>query len=237
MQYIPYFDPLWYQPVVLGWVVPAIMLATTIAGAISKKKAADRQNKQQAAVLDSQSQQNSAQTLASILTQQDRGRVDRAGLDLARRQFSLNAPDVRARQASRGDLMANVQPASISNIPAAIRARMPTISGGLTPAAFGPTSRQFGRSMAQQALMQQLAGDKFDPIPETDYSGILAMLKNLPSTALQNPGFLENLMGGIALGGSVAGGIANVYGQNQPYGPGGSRFDYTSPTPPPGYRG
>lgn len=219
-------------PVSQGWVVPAIMLATTIAGAISKKKAADRQNQQNAAINQSQSQQNAAQTLASILNQQDRGRVDRAGLDLARRQFALNAPDVRARQASRGDLMTNIRPASISNIPAAVRARMPTISGGLTPAAFGPTSREFGRTMAQQALMQQLAGDKFDPIPDTDYSEVLQLLRTLPNTALQRPGFLENLLGGIALGGSIAGGIGNLYQQNQPYGAGGGRFDYTPPPRP-----
>ena len=85
----------------------------------------------------------------------------RAGLDLQRRQFALNAPGQRASNAVRGDTLANAQDAQVSGT----RIPIPQISGGLRPSMFSGNTRQLGSDMSRQALLQQLAGDKFESLP------------------------------------------------------------------------
>lgn len=87
-----------------------------------------------------------------------------ANLDLNRRQFGLQAPQARASNAVRGDILANAQdfsfgaPSMVGNIP------VPTSSGGLRPSIFSENTRNLGRLMSEQALSGQQAGDNFAPL-------------------------------------------------------------------------
>ena len=87
-----------------------------------------------------------------------------ANLDLTQRQFGLQAPQTRASNAVRGDILANASdfsfgaPSMVGNIP------VPTSSGGLRPSIFSENTRNLGRLMSEQALSGQQAGDTFAPL-------------------------------------------------------------------------
>jgi hypothetical protein len=76
---------------------------------------------------------------------------------MQRAQLGLQAPNVRARQSILGSLMQNMQPVSIETNER-VRGSVPKISGGLTPAALDPTTRQHGGALMQAALQAQLTG-------------------------------------------------------------------------------
>lgn len=86
-----------------------------------------------------------------------------AATDLAQRQFALQAPNVRAGTAVRGDILANAKDATVSGISPNIP--VPTISGGLRPSMFSDSTRQLGRVLSQQSLANQQKGDTFSPLP------------------------------------------------------------------------
>jgi hypothetical protein len=65
--------------------------------------------------------------------------------------------------------MQNMQPVSISGGNARVLANMPTISGGLTPAALDPTTREHGGALLRAALLAQLSGS--DVPAATDFRG------------------------------------------------------------------
>jgi len=144
----------------------------------------------------------------AALQGQERGALDRAGLDLQRRQFALNAPQTRGTQAMRGSLMANLQPTRLSGLPSRISASMPQVSGGLNASALSPEVREMGRTLQRQALLDQMKGDTFDPVPETDFkSGVLP----LPALEeLKKSGLLEKILGGVGLGASIVGGMGGA---------------------------
>ena len=71
-------------------------------------------------------------------------------------QFDLNAPNVRANQSVRGDILANGQDASVSGLPSYIH--VPTITGGLRPSIFSDNTRQLGAGMSRNALLAQMNG-------------------------------------------------------------------------------
>lgn len=87
-----------------------------------------------------------------------------ANLDLNQRQFGLQAPQARASNAVRGDILANAQdfaygtPSMVGNIP------VPTSTGGLRPSIFSENTRNIGRLMSEQALSGQQVGDNFTPL-------------------------------------------------------------------------
>lgn len=101
-------------------------------------------------------------------------------------QNNLKAPSTLASQTARGDLLANMQPASFSGLPSYVK--MPQISGGLTPASLGPNSRNAGAALSREALLK-LASSKFDlPTPPTltplpDASGYDDFTKNFGRAA------------------------------------------------------
>lgn len=142
-------------------------------------------------------------------------RLSQGNLDLNQRnfqqdqrQFALNAPGVRGRQAVRGSLMQNVQPASITGLPDRIQSNIPQMSGGLTPAALSPEVRQMGGQLQRDAIMNQLKGDPIDafaPQQQTDFSkGVLTP----PQIAeLEKSGLLEKILGGTGLIGSLLGSL------------------------------
>lgn len=82
----------------------------------------------------------------------------RSGEGLQRARLGLEAPTARARQSLLGSLMANMQPVEVSGGNARVMANMPKITGGMTPAAIDPTTRQHGKELMNAALMAQLSG-------------------------------------------------------------------------------
>lgn len=71
---------------------------------------------------------------------------------LASARFNREAPVVRAHQAVRGDLLANVQPAGSTGAGRDFR-----FTGGLSPELFSQGTRDLGASMNRNAVLSQLA--------------------------------------------------------------------------------
>lgn len=94
------------------------------------------------------------------------GRQAEAGLGLNQDQLrllaarlNLQAPQMRAANAARGDLLANVQDVSVG------APRGTRLSGGTRPSLLSENSRNLGRQMSRDALLSQMKGDPFTPTP------------------------------------------------------------------------
>jgi hypothetical protein len=127
---------------------------------------------------------------------------------LDEKKFALAAPSVRAGQSVRGSIMQNAQPVTLSGLPDRISSRIPTISGGLSPALFNDNTRALGGEMTRKALIDQLKGDDFAPMETTDFSkGIVPM----PEMAeMERAGLLEKILGGAGMAGDIIGGIGEA---------------------------
>lgn len=194
--------------------IPAIDAIGQVAGAAGGGMGNARMNANQQALMQDRNKLDAYRAQQDAILQalgmKERGALDRANLDLNQRTFALNAPNVRGRQALFGSLLQNLQPVSMSGIPSKVAAKMPTISGGLSPAALGPGARDFGALLQKVAMEGQQKGDTFDPIEKTDF---MAGLMEAPQLSqLKQAGFLEKLLGGIGLGGSLLGGILGAGG-------------------------
>lgn len=150
-------------------------------------------------------QQNASQ---NAVTAGANEKINQGNLDLNRREFALNAPNARARQSVKGSILANAQPMTLSGLPDRVSSRIPTISGGLSPALFDGNTRALGSELTRDAIMDQLAGDKFESMTPTDFkSGVLP----LPALEdLQKSGVLEKILAGVGLAGSVVGGLEGM---------------------------
>ena len=172
------------------------------------------------------------QAVMQALLGQSNEQLRSADIDLLRKKFAVEAPQMRGKQALLGSLMQNMQPVQMSGLSPQIASRMPQISGGLSPAALGPLARQMGGLLQSNAVSGQQAGDQFDPLQRTNFGGGL-----LPAPGLSSPqkaGMLEKILGGVGFGGSLLGGLGELFG-------GGKRNDFMAfdrtLTPPPGARG
>lgn len=185
----------------------------------------DRYNSQQQAILQAllgQSNQDTAryntrqQATTTALGQEEQGKLNRA-------QLGMQSGGVRAHQSILGSLMKNLQPVSVQ-ASERLQGRVPQITGGLTPAALDPMTRQHGDELMKAALMAQLTGSD---VPEaTDFrSGILngpeqidfrsGVLTAPELTPLKQSGKLEKILGTIGLIGSAAGAAGQAMGQKQ----------------------
>ena len=81
----------------------------------------------------------------------------------------LTASKTRAQQVGLGELLQNLRSTSVSGLPSYI----PKVqfSGGLTPDALGPMTRQAGSNLAQQALAAQLSGADVPNLPDVSQLG------------------------------------------------------------------
>ena len=104
------------------------------------------------------------QAIAGMYGTQQNALLQLLMADLAQRRFQLEAPNMRGRTALLGSLMQNMQPVQLNGLSPQLRARMPQITGGLTPAALGPQARQMGGLMQQGAVEGQQRGDTFAPL-------------------------------------------------------------------------
>lgn len=149
------------------------------------------------------------QAILQALQAAERAGMDRAQLDLLRRQFGLTATDQRMGQAARGGMLANVQDMTVSHP----RATTGSIQGGIRPSALGPEARQMGQLVARQALMQQMRGDKFAPVPQQNWGG--AVLNQPGVSRLQQPSGLDAFLNIGALIGGGVGAVGNALQQSQ----------------------
>jgi len=225
--------------------IPAIGAIGQVAGGAAGGMASGRQgenaniNSANRNTIDLYGTQQNAKTqqyqtlqnaLMQLLQAEESSKQNRAGIDLQRRNFALNAPSARGKQALLGSLIQNIQDVNISGGSPQMRARMPQISGGLRPSAIGPMAQQMGALMQQNAVSGQQKGDVFDPMAPTDFkSGLVdpqTYTIDAPELqALQESGLLEKILGGIGLGGSLFGALGQGGGQND-FG----KFDFTTPT-------
>jgi hypothetical protein len=200
-----------------AWLIPAIMAASGIFGGAAKGSADQRtsennQTSQRNALL-AQLYNTRQGATSNALSSQSREQSDHAGIDLDRRQFALNAPSRRASQSVRGSILQNAQPMTLSGLPDRVSSRIPQISGGLSPALFNQDTRDLGGELTRSALIDQLRGDDFDPLERTDFSG--GVLDSPQLEQYQRPGMLEQILGGLGLAGSVAGGIGGAIQANR----------------------
>lgn len=151
--------------------IPAISAIGGVLAGAAKGASAGRQNQ-----ADYQSRQDQTRT-SQYATQQaammralenaEKAGLDRAQLDLLRRQFGLQAPQQRMSNAARGSMLANVQDVQVSHP----RATIPTITGGARPSNLTPEARQLGALIARQSLMDQMKGDNFSEVPGQNWGG------------------------------------------------------------------
>lgn len=111
---------------------------------------------------------------------------DALGLQAAR--LNLGAPQQRAQNATRGDLLANLQDVSVG------APRGTRLSGGTRPSLLSSDTRALGKQMSRDAYLSQMKGDAFTPTP-------------LPQSGKTDT--LLNILGGIGMG-------ANALNSGQP---------------------
>ena len=189
------------------------------------------------------------QAILQALGLQSREGLDLGDLDLRQRQFALDAPTTRGRQALTGSLLQRLQPVTMSGLPSRISSRMPTISGGLSPAAIGPLARQMGLLMQQNAVSGQRRGDQFATPQRTNFTGGVlnggnSLLTPPTMQGYQQPGRAESLLGMLGMIGPAISGFQAARGPGQPsampgqgqtiYSPTipGSQFSYRQPPSP-----
>ncbi len=139
-------------------------------------------------------------------------RNNQAGIDLDQRKFALAAPGARASNAMRGSLMQNLHSASLSGLPSRVSNSIPTLHGGLNPDEFmTPEARQAGGELTRQSVMELLkGGDTFKPQTATDFQGGVMKPPTMDLAQLQQSGLLEQILGGVGLGGSILGGLGQI---------------------------
>lgn len=114
--------------------------------------------------------------------------LKRQELALDSAKFNRQAPGARIAGAARGDLLANVQPASFSG-----GGRDLNVTGGLSPALLSQSSRQLGQNVSRQALLSQLGqGGANDPYTF-----------DTTQFAPKKPGLLDKILGGAAITNSL----------------------------------
>lgn len=105
---------------------------------------------------------------------------DQVGLQAAR--FNMGAPQQRAQNAVRGDLLAGLQDVNFERPAGVPSGRM---TGGVRPSLLSSDTRALGKQMSRDALLSQMQGDAFTP------------------TALPQSGKLDtllNILGGVGTG-------------------------------------
>lgn len=128
----------------------------------------------------------------------------RAQLDLAQRTDDRAATNDAFRNALRAALASNMQDASFSR-PQGV----PNISfsGGARPSALGPQGQQAGNEMFRLALQRLQQGGQYQQLPPPE---------RFTPSALPKQGFMENVLGPVSTGLTVAGKIAQMQPQRPP---------------------
>lgn len=210
------------------FVIPAVMgiasLFRGLGGAAQGASAGRQQETQNNATQDNQRTSQYGINQAAILEAlkaAEAGNMNRAGLDLQRRQFSLDAPSQRMSQSARGSMLANAQDVQISHP----RANIPTITGGMRPSALSQETRDLGSLVARQALMAQMRGDTFEDVPQQNWQGGVqtppGVTPQPQASGLEKWGGLAGILGNLTSSG--VGAYQQAIGQQMKPGVGGAQ--------------
>lgn len=180
-----------------GWLKTAGNVADALGG-MSTARAAGRQAENQAAYLGDRN-------IIDLYKAQQDAAANRNTIDLSQKKFTLEAPQLRASNSVRGDVLANAQDATVSGISPNIP--VPTISGGLRPSMFSQNTRALGGLMSEQALASQKSGDTFSPLPDTTAPSL---------TPVSQPGKLDTFLNTASSIGSLASLIPYARRQKKP---------------------
>ena len=141
--------------------------------------------------------------------------MDRAKGQLAEYEAKLKAPQQRAANSVRGDILANVQDVGVSGPPGV---NVTSFSGGLRPSLLSGNSRALGGQMSKEALLSELAND--DPTPfgsmaPFDPSSITG--RTSPAqTGLPQPSGMDRVLEQIGLWGSLGATGAQLFRPSPP---------------------
>jgi len=195
-----------------AFLLPLLTAAAGILGGAAKGSSNQRQSEnqqtQQKNQLLAQLYGTNQNATMNALTAGSQERLQQGNQELDRRQFALTAPRTRASQSVRGSILQNAQPLTLSGLPDRVSSRIPAMSGGLTPAMFSADTRALGGELTRSALIDQLKGDEFAPMEQTDFSkGVLPMPQ---LEELKKSGLLEQIMGALGTGSSIAAGLGGA---------------------------
>jgi hypothetical protein len=171
-----------------GWVQAALMGA----GMLGKLFGGGAKASADARAKEAQLNEQRDQTAISRYQAEQNANTQNARTDLDQRGFALSAPGQRAGNSIRGDILATLQKPTGQHGKFNFTGSAPTLSAD---------TRQTGQLMARDALLQQLKGDVFDPIPK------IAVPQ---ASAIPKAGFMEKLGGILGTIGGVAGGIGDM---------------------------
>lgn len=181
-----------------GWIQAALLGAQGLSklfGGGSKAAENSRMNQAQLQLGQDQLRNQQYQTGQNA-------QMQLANTDLARKDFTERARGGRAKQATLADMMMNFKPTSVS-VPGVTNAE---ISGGMQ---IGEGAREALGNLRQQALLAQLAGDKFEG----------GEILNAPTvTPIPKPGKMEKWGDILATITGIAGAFAPQQDIDQGYG-------------------
>lgn len=162
--------------------------AAPVLGGMASGRAAGKQAENQEAQTQDQLRQRMWEAQTQNILQRSRLMQDQATMQ-------RDSPTIRAQQAARGDMQANIQDV---NIPGNERLKVQHFSGGMRPSAMGSNARAAGAGLSSIAL-QNMGKDSFE-------------VPNLPAppdlTALQKSGFLDKLLSGASGAAGLLGAFA-----------------------------
>lgn len=182
-----------------------------IAGGIAQSKAQGRAAEAAVNQRQDQGAQNAYATDKSLdleaLIRGYQAELDKAKGQLSEYETKLAAPQSRAANSVRGDILANVQDVGVS---APDGVNVTSFSGGLRPSLLSGNSRALGQQMSKEALLDALSGSPtpFSNMAPVDLSSITG--RRAPEqTALPQASAMDRVMEAIGTYGGMAGGLLN----------------------------
>lgn len=149
------------------------------------------------------------------LVRAQQAELDRAKGIMSEYEQRLSAPQSRAANSVRGDILANVQDVGF-DAPAGVN--VTSFSGGLRPSLLSGNSRALGQQMSKEALLDALSGggpQPFSALKPMDVSSITD--RTAPEqTGLPQASAMDRVMENIGLWGGLASAGMNAYGAQQP---------------------
>lgn len=178
-----------------------------IAGAYAQSKAQGRAAEAAINQRQDAGAQNAYATDKSLdleaLVRAYQAELDRATGTLKEYETRLAAPQQRAGNSVRGDILANVQDVGVSGPPGV---NVTSFSGGLRPSLLSGNSRALGAQMSKEALLSELANDEptpFSSMSPVDLSSITG--RSAPAqTGLPQASGMDKVMEQIGLYGGLA---------------------------------
>lgn len=192
--------------------LPFLMAAAPLLGKIAGGAAggsADQRYRENNQRLQA-AQVNNAQNLQRAQLQSSDA-MNRAGLDLQRKSFAQSEPSIQARQALVGSLLNRIQPLQLSGLSDRVASRMPQLNNSIL-SMIGPEARQAGSLLANRAVSGLQNPTQFSEIPALN-------LPPMEMAKLQQSGWLEKILGGVGLAGSVVGALGDLTSVTPQYEP------------------